>query len=73
MHEGERLAGEVELAPGAVERRTDVGDGFLNVGAIVVAVAKDEMRVSGEEPNGLTVLDVAAMDDKLDLTLGHNR
>ena len=44
----------------------DVGDGAGDLGAIVIAVAENEVRVRWEEPYGGAVADVAAVEDQLD-------
>ena len=72
MHDGERLPGQFELSPRTVERRADVGDGLLDVAAVVIAVAEHEVRVRRKKPHGIAILNVAAMQDHFDVAFGHD-
>src|SRR5262245_16896173 len=72
MREGDGDALEFEMAPGAVQRRADFVDGFGDLGAVVIAVAEDEMSVRGKETHGVRVLDVATMEDRVDAARGHD-
>src|SRR5262245_22503804 len=59
---------QFEVAERFVQRFTDAMDCLTQTGPLGVAIAEDEVgRETLEEPDRLGILDVAAMDDVIDL------
>src|SRR5262249_51870052 len=69
VDESDHLVGEHQIAERLVQRSAGAVSSLANAVALDIAVAEDEVCVAREQPDGVGVLDVAAVDDPLDLTL----
>src|SRR5438094_685828 len=66
MREGDRLAAELEVSPGAMTMAAGILDGPFDQGAIHVAIAEDEVRSWREFLDDEIVIDVAAVENGRD-------
>ena len=69
MDEGDLRFRQIEAAKRLVQRGADAVNRLTQGGPVGVAVAKDKVRVAGEEPDRLGVIDVAAVQDQIHLPL----